>query len=191
MLALIKAFPVLTRANVTVVVPTNFGGDIGGEGGSLEVKRGDVGEGRKSSLHGHLSVVMKASTTSVIRLAREGRRFTVGGIKENKLTVAISEEEASFPGGGFRLIGRAGFLASFEAAENTSGVVSDNVVEEAVGEAARGLAGLMEEACGIEANLGWDGRVDEAQEGALGDEGPRLPTAINATVAEGDNGTEH
>jgi len=134
---------------------------------------------------------MKASATSVVRLAREGRRFTVGGIKENKFTVAISEEEAIFPGGGFRLIGRAGFLASFEAAEDTSGVVSDNVVKKAVSEAARGLAGLMEEACGIEANLGWNGRADEAQEGALGDESPRLPTAINATVAEGDNGTEH
>ena len=157
----------------------------------MEVKRGDVDEGREGSLHRHHSVVMKASATSIVRLAREGRRFTVGGIKENKLTVAISEEEASFPGGGFRLIGRAGLLASFEAAENTSGVVSDNVVKEAVGEAARGLAGLMEEACGIEANLRWNGRVDEAQEGALGDESPRLPTAINATVAEGDNGTEH
>ena len=157
----------------------------------MEVKRGDVGAGRKSSLHRHLSVVMKASATSIVRLTREGRRFTVGGVKENELTVAVSEEEASFPSGGFRLIGRAGVLASLKAAENTSGVVSDDVVEEAVGEAARGLAGLMEEACGIEANLGWNGRVDEAQEGALGDEGPRLPTAINTTVAEGDNGTGH
>ena len=157
----------------------------------MEVKRGDVDEGRKSSLHGHLSVVMKASATSVVRLAREGRRFTFGCVKENELTITIGEEETSLPSGGFRLIGGAGLLASFEAAENTSGVVSDDVVEEAVGEAARGLAGLMEEACGIEANLGWNGRVDEAQEGALGDESPRFPTPINATVAEGDNGTEH
>ena len=153
----------------------------------MEVKRGDVDEGREGSLHRHHSVVMKASATSVVRLAREGGGFTVGGVKEDKLTVAISEEETILPGGGFRLIGRAGLLASFEAAKNTSGVVSDNVVKEAVGEAARGLAGLMEEACGIEASLGWNGRVDEAQEGALGDESPRLPTAINATVAEGDN----
>lgn len=69
--------------------------------------------------------------------------------------------------------------------------MGNNVESEAVGETTRRLARAVKATGGVEAKLGWYGRVDVAKKGGFGNEGPWLPAARDAAIAEGGDGVRH